>query len=213
ENQITDYDMAISVGDLPALLTNTMETVEANDIIRSAISLQANTEVVTELKNLLASYGPPPYIGLTWRGGQKEKNLLFKSVPIDQLLNAIKDIDATFISLQRNPAADEIDKIRQHPRFSTMPDFSKLNEDLPRMLALLSFIDDYVGVSNTNMHLRASVKKKAKVLVPHPPEWRWMLRGHESPWFPGFEILRQSPDNDWSAALSELTQGLQKQYA
>ncbi|HEX9782720.1 MAG TPA: hypothetical protein VGA56_08320 [Opitutaceae bacterium] len=31
-----------------------------------------------------------------------------------------------------------------------------MNEDLEDMLALLAVVDDYVGASNTNMHLRAS---------------------------------------------------------
>ena len=59
------------------------------------------------------------------------------------------------------------------------------------MLALLALLDDYVGVSNTNMHLRAGVNRTAKVLVPAPPEWRWMAEGKESPWFPGFTVYRQ----------------------
>jgi hypothetical protein len=79
-----------------------------------------------------------------------------------------------------------------------------LNEDLEAMLALLALIDDYIGVSNTNMHLRAGVGKTARVLVPCPPEWRWMAQGEMSPWFPGFRIYRQKNDGDWSTALNEL---------
>ena len=68
------------------------------------------------------------------------------------------------------------------------------------MLALLALLDDYVGVSNTNMHLRAGVGKPARVLVPSPPDWRWMMNhARTSPWFPGFSIYRQSLRGDWDA--------------
>ena len=87
-------------------------------------------------------------------------------------------------------------------------DLSALNEDLESMLVLLSLIDDYVGVSNTNMHLRAGAGKTARVLVPAPPEWRWMAEGKESPWFPGFSVYRQRYDGSWEGALAELQQDM-----
>jgi hypothetical protein len=76
------------------------------------------------------------------------------------------------------------------------------------MLALLALIDDYIGVSNTNMHLRAGVGKTARVLVPCPAEWRWMAKGNRSPWFPGFSIYRQENNGDWSNALAQLAADL-----
>jgi hypothetical protein len=72
-------------------------------------------------------------------------------------------------------------------------------------------VDDYIGVSNTNVHLRAGTGRSARVLVPGPPEWRWMIHGEESPWFPGFRIYRQAPDGDWSEALARLAADLRMQ--
>ena len=36
-------------------------------------------------------------------------------------------------------------------------DFSAINADLESALAAMDLVDEYVGVSNTNMHLRAGV--------------------------------------------------------
>jgi hypothetical protein len=87
-------------------------------------------------------------------------------------------------------------------------DWSDLNEDLEAMLAALSLIDDYVGVSNTNMHLRVAAGRTARVLVPVPAEWRWLQHGRSSPWFPGFAIYRQTLEGDWAPALAELERDL-----
>lgn len=89
-----------------------------------------------------------------------------------------------------------------------MHDFTALNEELEAMLALLALIDDYLGVSNTNMHLRAGAGHTARVLVPCPAEWRWMATGKKSPWFPGFKIYRQTSHGDWEPALAELASDL-----
>jgi hypothetical protein len=92
-------------------------------------------------------------------------------------------------------------------------DFTAWNEDLEGMLALLALIDEYVGVSNTNMHLRAAVGRPARVLVPCPPEWRWMYGRKRSPWFPEFPVYRQSPQGDWDEALRELGDDLAAAHA
>ena len=62
----------------------------------------------------------------------------------------------------------------------------------------MALLDDYVGVSNTNMHLRAGLGLTARVLVPLPPEWRWQADAAESPWFPGFAIYRQTHAAGWA---------------
>ena len=58
-----------------------------------------------------------------------------------------------------------------------MHDLSALNDDLPEILAMLSVVEEYVCVSNTNVHLLAGIGRSARVLVPYPAEWRWMSRG------------------------------------
>ena len=75
------------------------------------------------------------------------------------------------------------------------------------MLALMDVLDDYVGVSNTNMHLRALLSKPAKVLVTHPAEYRWMSSG-SSAWFPNFKLYRQSQTGSWDIALQTLSNDL-----
>jgi hypothetical protein len=54
------------------------------------------------------------------------------------------------------------------------------------------------------MHLRAGVDRTSRVLVPCPPDWRWMASGERSPWFPGCGVYRQENSGDWSKALARL---------
>jgi hypothetical protein len=85
---------------------------------------------------------------------------------------------------------------------------SSANDDLAEMAALLSRVDDYVGVSNTNMHVRAGLARQARVLVPFPPEFRWMHEGSRVPWFPHCRVYRQTPRLDWRPALDALERDL-----
>lgn len=167
------------------------------------------------VRERLAQAGGPPYLGLTWRSGTPPREqqtpvwLLYKEIGILPLAEAVRDFPGTLLALQRKPEAGELDAFARAVA-RPLHDFTDLNEDLEGMLALLALIDEYVGVSNTNMHLRASAGKTARVLVPRPAEWRWMDSGRASPWFPGFRIYRQSLRGDWRAALAELKRDLAK---
>lgn len=157
----------------------------------------------------LARTGPPPYIGITWRAGtapekqQHESWVLFKACPMEDFAAAIVQYPGTVLALQRKPAPGEMDRLAA-ALGRPLHDFSACNDDLESMLALLALIDEYVGVSNTNMHLRAGVGRAARVLVPCPAEWRWMHGRRRSPWFPDFPVYRQSIQGDWRAALEAL---------
>ena len=117
----------------------------------------------------------------------------------------------TVVVLQRLPGAEALAEFGRALGREFL-DWSHLNDDLSDALAGLSLLDEYVGVSNTNMHLLAAIGKVARVLVPHPAEWRWMVAGDESPWFPGFRIYRQAHDRTWNAALARLSEDLRNQY-
>lgn len=162
------------------------------------------------MRKRLAGIGDPPYIALTWSGGtppEIQRNssawLLYKDIGIQRLGGTLQDLRATFIAVQRKPRAGEIAALSKLVG-REVHDFTDLNSDLENMLAVLAIVDEYVGVSNTNMHLRAAAGRTARVLVPQPAEWRWMASGAISPWFPGFSVYRQSPNGDWIGALAKL---------
>lgn len=199
-------DPSMLIGDLPQAL-GALE-------FAPPLALAPLPDQLESMKQRLAALGPPPYLGLTWRAGTAPELQrgsgwsLHKAIPLEALAAALRGVDGTTIALQRHPENGEIGRLAQ---FADKPlhDLTALNDDLESMLALLALIDDYVGVSNTNMHLRAAAGRSAKVLVPQPPEWRWMAAGYESPWFPGFRIYRQDTDGDWGAALGRLAADLQ----
>ncbi len=103
---------------------------------------------------------------------------------------------ATWISVQRLPAEGEREALEQ-ALGAPVHDAAYANNDLEEILALMGAVDDYVGVSNTNTHLRAATGGKMRVLVPHPPEWRWGLAGDRSPWLPTATLERQKVSGRW----------------
>jgi Flp pilus assembly protein TadD len=196
-----EFDVALPLGDLPEALEDWTTP--------PAFTLASRRGA--EWTERLAALGPPPYLGVTWRAGTKEAKVefaggpdaLYKEIEMEPLARALRGWRGTVLILQRLPVpgeAENFSKALGRPAH----DLSALNENLEDMAAVLSLIDEYVGVSNTNMHIRAGLGKTARVLVPFPPEFRWMHAGSESPWFPGFPLYRQPPGRDWRPVLDSL---------
>lgn len=196
------FDYKIAVGDLPLLLG-------CNDIhdLPPPLPLQLNPHRLSIMRGELAALGPPPYFGITWRAGVKAKGrrlgFYYKEIPISALARTLATTPATLVLIQRSPIASEIEEFVSASH-RTLHDFSRYNDHLEDMLALLELLDENICVSNTNVHLRAGLGKPSRVLTPFPPDWRWMRNEMESPWFPGSPTFRQMPDRRWDEAFGRL---------
>ncbi|OAN44946.1 tetratricopeptide repeat protein [Magnetospirillum moscoviense] len=192
-------NIGIWAGDLPWLLA------EPGPL--PPIELAPLPELVEQARARLAAFGPPPYVGVTWRAGISGFNKLSKDIAPSLLAESLRGQDARIVVLQRSPLKDEIEAFAAALGREVL-DCSDANDDLEAMTALLSLLDRQVAVSNTNVHLAASLGRPVEVLVPRPPEFRWLVTGESSPWFPACRVYRQSADGDWAEALGQLSAGL-----
>jgi len=197
-------ERVLHLGDLPYLL--------GSDRPEPAFPLKVRAELAAAWRDRLGRLGPGPYLGVTWRAGTdfrrgpefgRNMQALAKEIELPVLGGVLGRVPGTLVSLQRRPGPDETRALSALVGRPVL-DLSEVNDDLESALALVSVLDEYVAVSNTNVHLRAGAGRTSRVLVPFPPEWRWMAQGEASPWFPGSRVYRQSARRDWAQALGAL---------
>ena len=208
----------VLLADLPMLCRGAAQQGALPPPLRIAVL----PERLAQWRSALTAFGPGPYIAVNWRGGQQpDRNpgqvqwfsqLQVKRIEPKLLGEALKGWPGTVVSVQRLPEAADLEAFRDALGANVF-DAARANDDIEDLLALLACVDEQVGVSTTSVHLRGAVDRSARILVQHPPEWRWMQSGDESAWYPGFTLYRQSGDLDWSSALARLRRdlGLQEQ--
>jgi tetratricopeptide (TPR) repeat protein len=198
--------LALLVGDVPAIL---------EPLPVPSMKLQAEQARVAVFRERLAHCGPPPYVGLTWQAGVRWEQMrspgesLFKRVPPERLGQALRQAGGTLISLQRSPAPHDAQLLGAAAQ-KRVHDLSSVNQDLRDAVALLAILDDYIAVSNTNVHLNEALGKRTRVLVTHPAEWRWTAKAERSPWFERAALYRQAADGSWQSALERLGADLER---
>ena len=191
-------DLQISLADLPSLL----ETEATPPVL----ALRADPGEGVRSREMLARLGPPPYLGLTWRagtnrepysgsGGPPREVRLSKEISPALLGQVARGWPGTVVSLQRGARLADLEAVRAAAG-AAVHDLAAAIEEPRQGLGLLGHLDEYVAVSNTNVHLLAGLGRSARVLVPELPEWRWMLQGR-SVWFPACSVYRQSTTLEW----------------
>ena len=81
-------------------------------------------------------------------------------------------------------------------------------EDFADTAAALAQMDLVITVDTALAHLAGALGRPVWLLVPRPPEWRWMLAGTTSPWYPSARLFRQHRRGDWSGALADVEAAL-----
>lgn len=202
-----DNALQVMVGDLPSIL-------QPGPVPPMRLTPEAAR--VAAFHERLALCGPSPYVGVTWQGGIRWEEMrspgesLFKRVPPESLGQALRSAPGTLISLQRGAERNDLDVLGSEAQ-RRIHDFSWVNQDLSDALALLAVLDDYIAVSNTNVHLNEALGKRSRVLVTHPAEWRWTQGDQQSPWFPHAGLYRQARDGSWDSALARLRADMEPQ--
>jgi glycosyltransferase involved in cell wall biosynthesis/tetratricopeptide (TPR) repeat protein len=209
KNKCPAKELCLSMGDLPLMAMQC-----GLNGLPPPLALVPDAKLVDKLKLELAKFGPPPYIAVSWRGGPKGLKhragirSLEKLVEPSLLGRALRESSATIVCIQRLPEIDEFTAFEQ-ALGRKCADYTALNNNLSGMLALLSIVDEYVTVSNTNLHLREALSKPSKVFVNKPfQDWRWRTEGEESVWYPASVVFCQLADKSWGNAFEKLAESI-----
>ena len=71
--------------------------------------------------------------------------------------------------------------------------------------AQVSTLDLVISIDNTTVHMAGALGKKVWTLLPYVPDWRWMLKREDTPWYSSMKLFRQTRMNDWSDVFQQVS--------
>jgi hypothetical protein len=177
---------------LPLACRTTLESIPAN-----IPYLRASREAKHKWDSLILPRARAR-IALCWRGNPLHANDHNRSASIRDLAPLLERKDCLFISVQLSPTSDESDVLRS---CSSAVDVTSEIASFDDTAAILEKVDLVISVDSAVAHLAGALGKKTWMLLPFAPDWRWMLRRTDSPWYPTVRLFRQQVTGDWRSAV------------
>ncbi|MGC1817197.1 MAG: glycosyltransferase family 9 protein, partial [Casimicrobiaceae bacterium] len=145
-------------------------------------------------------------VGLVWAGNPKHQRDRQRSIPLATLAPLFGVEGVRFHSLQKSPTAAAEIAASGFDLVDLGPDL----DDFSDTAAAISRLDLVISVDTSVAHLAGALAKPVWLMLPRPPDWRWMLEGSRSAWYPTMRLFRQREVNRWEPVAEEVGQALRE---
>ena len=196
------FDLHCAICSLPLAFQTRLETIPSGDYFPKP----AEARVEAWESRLQHHLGPRRKlrVGLVWSGNPKHWNDGNRSLPLQQL-SPLLDLDAAFVSLQKDPRPDDRAQLAQ----TGIIDLTAGLIDLGETAALMSCLDLVITVDTGAAHLAGALGRPTWVLLPQTPDWRWLLGRDDSPWYASIRLFRQDQRRDYAPVIARVREALQ----
>jgi len=137
-------------------------------------------------------------IGLRWQGQMAFEAEHQKKFPYQLMFDALKDVDAEFISLQRDEGAEACpDWVKQVPLDSW--------EDTRQAAASCDLV---ISSCTSISHLAAAMGIETWTVIPVMPYFFYAQEGDTCPYYDTMNLMRQEVFGDWEAPFAKIKERL-----
>jgi hypothetical protein len=184
-------DACVPLMHLPAIFGTTLATIPA-----SIPYLTTRADV-----RLPASAAPGLKVGVAWAGNPAFKNNAYRSMRLKQMLPLLAAPGVRFFSLQKAIAKQDEADFGSAPLVSVMGGV----QDFADTGAVLKQLDLIISVDTAVAHLAGALGRPVWLLLPDPPDWRWLTGRDDSPWYPTMRLFRQKDREGWEPVIARVS--------
>jgi len=148
-------------------------------------------------------------IGISWFGGSSAIEQEKRSLPLP-LWAPILSLNHHFISLQHGESIKDIEKLKEQSGDLEITHDKTIDplKDMDLFASQVAACDLIISIDNATAHLAGAIGKRVWVLLPFIPNWRWMLKREDSPWFASMQLFRQQTPGNWKEVIHEVKESI-----
>jgi Glycosyltransferase family 9 (heptosyltransferase) len=188
---------------LPGLLKTTLETIP-----NQVPYIHADPELIERWKTTIEPHSGFR-IGIAWQGRTAHRLDRQRSIILEKFLPLSRISGVRLFSLQfeegseqsKSPIAEQMQLI----------DLTDQVKDFSDTAALIQNLDLVIAIDTAVVHLAGALAKPVWTLLSFAPDFRWMLKREDSPWYPTMRLFRQAVLGDWEAVFDRAAEELKKQ--
>ncbi|ARJ64638.1 hypothetical protein WV31_02595 [Magnetospirillum sp. ME-1] len=192
-------DFQVPMMSLPHVFGTTLQTIPAD-----IPYLRAESGLVAQWRERLAAYCGLK-VGLVWGGNPEAPYDGRRSPGLAPYLGLLDVPGVTFFSLQKGPAAAQLEGRRLPGHFV---DLGPHLTDFSQTAAAMEALDLVISSCTSPAHLAGALGRAVWVVLSSFPDWRWLLQREDSPWYPTARLFRAAHGEGWPGVLGRVRQAL-----
>jgi tetratricopeptide (TPR) repeat protein len=176
-------------------------------------------ETETNSDSHTAHRRPHFLIGIAWQGTPAFRYDKQRSVPLAQLGRLAQIEGVRLVSLQKGPGTEQLPKeggVQLHSDLALRTSHFALRTPLldeasgPFMdtAAFIKNLDLVISSDTAVPHLAGALGVPVWVALALVPDWRWMLKREDCPWYPTMRLFRQTRFAQWEDVFERMAEEL-----
>lgn len=195
-----DFDIHVSVMDLPEQFETTLETIPAK------VGYIEVDQSLTDAWSAQLADDSNFRVGVVWAGNPKHGNDHNRSLQLEQLRPLIDMSGVSFYSLQVNKDGEAKDLFGDQ-----IIDLAPQLTTFAETAAAMNNLDLIISVDTSPLHVAGALGRPVWGLIPYIPDWRWLLDREDSPWYPTMKLFRQDEGKNWEPVIGRVTEAIAKE--
>lgn len=144
-------------------------------------------------------------IGINWQGNREHHADVYRSVKLDVFRPLIECDRFDMVNMQFGHGIEQLETAGYRDNVLRLP--STLDQSTGRFVdtaAVLRALDALVTTDTAIAHLAGALGVRTHLLLGRVPDWRWLMTGDSTRWYPNTRITRQSEFGHWSKPVAEI---------
>ncbi|HYV39949.1 MAG TPA: tetratricopeptide repeat protein [Gemmataceae bacterium] len=190
---------------LPGIFQTTLATIPAD-----VPYLQADAGLVEHWAKKLSSVQGFK-VGIAWQGSPTFRDDGQRSLPLAKFERLAQIDGVRLISLQKGPGAEHLTTVAdKFPVVDLGPDFDEAHGGFMDTAAVMKNLDLVISSDTAVPHLAGSLGVPVWIGMQYVPDWRWLLKREDSPWYPTMRLFRQTRYGQWDDVFERLAEALRR---
>ena len=203
---LPDFDVFAPLLSLPSILHDDSKSFAADEAY-----LFAAPKLVKQWEKRLEAHSGFR-VGIAWQGNPKHSEDHLRSIPLREFLPLHKLSGISLISLQNGFGTEQLEHIRGRLAVAELegPIDSSTGAFMDTA-AILKNLDLLITSDTAIAHVASALGTPVWLLLTKIPDWRWLMTGTSSAWYPKMRLFRQTELGDWNTVIQQVVRELQQQ--
>ena len=196
---LAQFDVHIPLLSLPGIFGTTLDNIPSE-----VPYISVDPKLVTQWRMRLNN-NDDFKIGIVWAGSPKHKKDRKRSCSLADFAPLAEIPGVVFYSLQKGPASKEA---LNPPEGMNLINLENDLNDFTDTAAVIVNLDLVISVDTAVAHLAGAIGKPVWALLHFAPDWRWLLKRNDSPWYPTLRLFRQTKIDYWDRVFEKIKEAL-----